>query len=257
MTTKPQVFQSVPEFQKFRKTFDLHKKLGFVPTMGALHEGHASLLKKSVAENDFTVLSIFVNPTQFNNSADIELYPRTWEADFLLAAQCGVNAILLPTYEQIYPDHYRFQLVENEFSKMLCGKSRPGHFDGVLTVVMKLFQIVQPQKAYFGEKDFQQLQLIKDMVASFFLPLQIIPCPTLREESGLALSSRNLRLSSEGLIKAALVNKIISQSQSADHAARHLTENGFKVDYVEDHFERRFVAAYLEGVRLIDNVELK
>ena len=256
MTTKPQIFQSVVDFQGFRKTFEPQKKVGFVPTMGALHQGHASLLNKSVAENDFTVLSIFVNPTQFNNSTDFELYPKTWEADLALASQCGADVILLPTYDQIYPDQYRFKITENDFSKILCGENRPGHFDGVLTVVMKLLQIVQPQRAYFGEKDFQQLQLIKDMAASFFLPLQIISCPTLREESGLALSSRNSRLSSEGLIKAALINKIARKSSSSEQAISALTDHGFQVDYVEDHFNRRFVAAHLEGVRLIDNVEL-
>lgn len=257
MTTKPQVFQTVSEFQKFRQSLDPQKKVGFVPTMGALHQGHASLLRKSKSESDFTVLSIFVNPTQFNNPTDLELYPKTWDADLLLAADCGADAILLPTYEQMYTDQYRFKLIENKFSKMLCGQNRPGHFDGVLTVVMKLLQIAQPSKAYFGEKDFQQYLLIKDMAASFFLPMAIIPCPTLREDSGLALSSRNRRLSAEGLKKAALINKFARQFATVEQVKSSLHENGFEVDYVEDHFQRRFVAAHLEGVRLIDNVKLK
>ena len=257
MTTKPQVFTTVAEFQKFRQSLDPQKKVGFVPTMGALHQGHASLLRKSKSENDFSVLSLFVNPTQFNNPTDLKLYPKTWDADLQLAADCEVDAILLPTYGQIYPDHYRFKLIENDFSKMLCGQSRPGHFDGVLTVVMKLLQIVQPSKAYFGEKDFQQYLLIKDMAASFFLPAVIVPCPTLREESGLALSSRNTRLSAEGLKKAALINQFARKYTTAQQVKSSLNESGFEVDYVEDHFQRRFIAAHLEGVRLIDNVELK
>ena len=256
MTTKPQVFQSVVDFQKFRRALDPEKKVGFVPTMGALHQGHSSLLQKSKSESDMTVLSIFVNPTQINNSEDLLLYPKTWQADLLLASGCGVDAILLPTYDQMYPDQYRFKLIENELSKMLCGENRPGHFDGVLTIVMKLLQIVQPAKAYFGEKDFQQFLLIKDMAASFFLSTAIIPCPTLREESGLALSSRNLRLSADGIKKAALISKFARQFPSVEQVKSSLYENGFKVDYVEDHFQRRFVAAHLEGVRLIDNVEL-
>lgn len=257
MKTKPQIFESLPEFLNFRQTVDVHKKIGFVPTLGALHEGHASLLKKSVSENDLTFLSIFINPTQFNDKNDFKNYPKTWDQDLILAADCGIDAILIPTYEQLYLDNYRFKISENEFSKILCGQSRPGHFDGVLTIVMKLLQIVNPQKAYFGEKDFQQLQLIKEMAASFFLHAEIVSCPTLRESSGLAMSSRNARLSNEGREKAANIYKFATQLESPIAVKNKLTESGFIVDYVEDHFHRRFIAATLEGVRLIDNVETK
>ncbi len=257
MTTRPQIFQSIAEFQNYRRLLPLRHKIGFVPTMGALHEGHASLIEKSKLENNCTVVSIYVNPTQFNEQTDFINYPKTLDADLVLASRLNVNAILLPNYEQLYPDLFRFKVIENEFSKMLCGKNRPGHFDGVLTVVMKLLQIVQPHNAYFGEKDFQQLQLIQDMVASFFLPTTIVPCPTLRENSGLALSSRNSRLSPDGKTKAALIYKFANLYAKAEQVKSNLIDNGFKVDYVEDHSHRRFVAAHLEGVRLIDNVELK
>ncbi len=260
MSNSPQVFKSVADFQHWRKqiaTSSRHNTVGFVPTMGALHQGHVSLLEKSAKENDFTVLSIYVNPTQFNNPEDLKKYPVTLEADIALAKSCGVQAVLCPTYEQIYPDFYRYKVSENAFSKNLCGAHRPGHFDGVLTVVMKLLNITQPDQAYFGEKDYQQLLLIEDMVKSFFMPVKIIPVPTLREESGLAMSSRNTRLSPEGRKKAALIYQLLRQEKNTESIKSQLTANDFTVDYVEDINERRFVAATLEGVRLIDNVSLK
>lgn len=245
------------DFLKFRQSMDKNIRVGFVPTMGALHQGHASLLQKSAAENDVSVLSVFVNPTQFNDSNDFAAYPKTCENDLSIASECAVDFIITPTFEQIYPDNYRFKISENNLSLKFCGASRPGHFDGVLTVVMKLLHIVNSNRAYFGEKDFQQLQLIKDMAKSFFLSTKIIGCPTSRESSGLALSSRNIRLSSAGREKAALIYKFAKQSSGAEDAKKNLIENGFTVDYVEDYQGRRFVAAILEGVRLIDNVELK
>lgn len=253
----PKVFTSIQEFLNFRKKISSEIEIGFVPTMGALHAGHASLLQRSASENDFTVLSIFVNPTQFNDKNDFANYPKTWNEDLEVAKKNEVDFILMPNFEEIYPDQYRYKLSESDFSKKLCGQSRMGHFDGVLTIVMKLLNIVQANRSYFGEKDFQQFQLIKDMASAFFLKTQIIPCPTLREASGLAMSSRNLRLSAEGKNKAALIYKFMTNSKSAEQTANQLTQNGFQVDYVEDHFNRRFVAAFLEGVRLIDNVEIK
>ncbi len=251
---KPLVLKSIAEYDAFRK--NLSGTVGFVPTMGALHAGHASLLKQSAAENDSTVLSIFVNPTQFNDPKDLEKYPRTFEADFAIAAVCGVAAIFYPDYKEMYPDNYRYVVTENSFSKVLCGASRPGHFDGVLSVVMKLLNIVKPSKAYFGEKDFQQLRLIEDMVKAFFMPLEIRRGKTLRETSGLAMSSRNTRLSATGLTQAALIYKTITTAKSASDAKNILNESGFQVDYLEDIDGRRFVAAFLEGVRLIDNVTI-
>lgn len=247
------IFKSIPEFQNWRKS--LSGSVGFIPTMGALHEGHSSLLKLS-AENKFTVLSIYVNPTQFNNPEDFKKYPITLENDLQIAREMNVSVVLLPNYDEIYADQYRYKVIEEKFSKELCGKHRPGHFDGVLTIVMKLLNIVNPQKAYFGEKDFQQLQLIKDMAKSFFMPVEIVTAKTVREQSGLAMSSRNRRLTTEGLRKASLIYKYLTESKSAFEATEKLMAAGFEIDYVEDHFQRRFAAVTLENVRLIDNVKI-
>jgi pantoate--beta-alanine ligase len=249
------IIRSPQDFMAFRKTVD--KSVGFVPTMGALHEGHEELLKRARKENEIVVLSIFVNPTQFNDPHDFEKYPMTWEADFEMAERSGVDAVFAPTKDVMYPDNYKYKVSENDLSLDLCGKDRPGHFDGVLSVVMKLFNVVRPSRAYFGEKDFQQLHLIKGMVDAFFMDLTIVPVATVREESGLALSSRNTRLSQEErLKKAPLIYKRITEGHSAEEARRNLENDGFKVDYVTDFGHRRFVAAKLGDVRLIDNVEL-
>lgn len=246
------VLKTISDFKKYRST--LTGSVGFVPTMGALHAGHASLMQQSRTENAHTILSLFVNPTQFNDAKDLEKYPRTFEADLEIATENGVSAILCPDFNEMYPDEYTYSVMEKSFSKKLCGASRPGHFDGVLTVVMKLFNIVEPHKAYFGEKDYQQLQLIKNMVSAFFMPIEICAVKTLRENSGLALSSRNIRLSGEGKQKAALIYKAITDSKTTEQAKTFLADHGFQVDYLEDIENRRFVAAFLEGIRLIDNV---
>lgn len=230
--------------------------VGFVPTMGALHQGHASLLARSHKENDLTILSIFVNPTQFNDKNDFEKYPKTFAADFEVAQKHGVDVIFCPQYSELYPDDYKYKISESDFSLELCGASRKGHFDGVLSIVMKLFQIIKPTKSYFGEKDYQQLMLIKGMVQAFFMPLEIVAVPTLREDSGLAMSSRNTRLSSEGQAQAALIYKTITKIKDINEAKEILTQKGFDVDYLVDKNGRRFVAAFLEGVRLIDNVKI-
>lgn len=250
----PLVFRSVSELQKWRQTQSA--KIGFVPTMGALHQGHAELLRRCRNENDLSVLSIFVNPTQFNDPKDFEKYPITWEADLALAEELKVDVVFAPTASEMYPDGYRYQILENQFSKILCGKDRPGHFDGVLSVVMKLFQLVQPTKAYFGEKDYQQLKLIQGMVTSYFLNLEIVPVPTLRESDGLAMSSRNMRLSASERAKAPLIYQAIKNSKTAAEAFQNLEKNLFRVDYVEDIDGRRFVAARLGEVRLIDNIKI-
>ena len=238
-----------------RRKLSPSNKIGFVPTMGALHAGHASLLERARKENDYVVLSIYVNPTQFNNKEDLKKYPITIEADRKIALSAGVDAILLPTYDQIYPDQYRYKVSESEFSNQLCGAHRPGHFDGVLTVVMKLLNLVRPDRAYFGEKDYQQLQLIKGMVEAFFIPTEIVPCPTMREADGLAMSSRNVNLTPENRELAPLLHRILVEAKSSAEARALLTEEKFAVDYVEDIGARRFAAAALGAVRLIDNVE--
>lgn len=230
--------------------------VGFVPTMGALHSGHEELLKRARIENDFVILSIFVNPTQFNDPNDFAKYPKTWKQDCAMAQRNGVDAIFLPRYAEMYPDNYRYKVSENDYSRILDGAHRPGHFDGVLSVVMKLFNLTVPHRAYFGEKDFQQMTLIKGMVESFFMNLEIVPVPTVREHDGLAMSSRNTRLSAQERNQAPLIYKAISESKSAKEATEILTAQGFKVDYVTDIENRRYVAAFLGEVRLIDNVEI-
>ena len=251
-----EVFSSIAGFTEYRNSLGKNQKVGFVPTMGALHAGHADLIRRSASENDICILSVFVNPTQFNNPEDLLKYPRTFSQDLLLAGENGAQVVLTPAYEEIYADNYRFQLSENSFSTKLCGFHRPGHFDGVLTVVMKLLQIIRPDRAYFGEKDFQQLQLISDMAKAFFLPTQIIGCATVRESDGLAMSSRNVGLSSEGREKAALLFQALKEFPGKENAIGFLTTNGIHVEYFEEFFNRRFVAAFIDGVRLIDNVEI-
>lgn len=251
----PEVFSKNSHWLAHRSTLN-GKTLGFIPTMGALHEGHLSLVRRSKAENDVTLVSIFVNPTQFDQSEDLKKYPRVHEEDLHLLTQEGVEFVLLPEYEDLYPDQFRYQILENTISKNLCGSSRPGHFTGVLTVVMKLLNVAQAQRAYFGEKDYQQLQLVRGLVDAFFVPTEIVPCPTIRESDGLALSSRNRRLSFEARLKAPLFYQLLQSNACLDALKEQLHQHGFEVDYIEDHRGRRYGAVYLEGVRLIDNIAL-
>lgn len=249
------VIRSPQEFKQWRREQE-GMTVGFVPTMGALHAGHESLLRRCREETDLSVLSIFVNPTQFNDPKDFEKYPITWEQDLAMAEKNGLDVIFYPRPEEMYPDGYHYKVIENEFTGVLCGASRPGHFDGVLSVVMKLFNIVSPTKAYFGEKDFQQLTLIQGMVRAFFMDLIIVPVPTVRESDGLAMSSRNVRLTPEERAKAPAIYKVINSAKSAAEASEQLHALGFKVDYVTDFKGRRFAAAFLGDVRLIDNVQI-
>ena len=256
ISAAPVVIEDIDEFIKLRAQFIASgKTVGFVPTMGALHPGHASLLRRARLENDISVLSIYVNPTQFDNPEDLNKYPITLESDKTLAKAAGVDFILLPQYQQIYPDRYRYKLSENDLSQKLCGAHRPGHFDGVLTVVMKLLNIVKPTRAYFGEKDQQQLQLICGMVDAFFMPVKIIACPIFRESDGLAMSSRNVRLSSKDRVQAPQFYETLQKSTTAQDARLELEAKGFNVDYVEDVGSIRYGAVWLGKVRLIDNVD--
>ena len=251
-----QVLRSILDFNIWRESVASGLKVGFVPTMGALHAGHASLLERARRENDFVVLSIFVNPTQFNQASDFEKYPHTWAADLEVARTSGVDVIFYPENpEVIYPEGYRFEVREKEFSKSLCGEFRPGHFEGVLTVVMKLLNLVRADSAYFGEKDFQQFSLIRDMARDFFMRTKIVPCSTAREQSGLAMSSRNMRLSDSGKERAAAIYETLLSASSPSEGREKLQRLGFEVEYFEEKNGRRFVAAWLEGVRLIDNVD--
>ncbi len=252
----PLVFNTPEELQAWRSNLPAGTTVGFVPTMGALHKGHETLLQKSVSENQITVLSIFVNPTQFNDKKDFEKYPLTMEADLALAKKNGVHAVFNPIYSSMYPDDYRYKISENDFSKKLCGKDRPGHFDGVLTVVMKLLNLVQPQKAYFGEKDYQQLHLIQGLVEAFFLPYKIVPVATVREADGLAMSSRNVRLSPTERAWAPKIHQLMKTATTASEAKKILENDGVEVDYLEDLDGRRFAAVRVGEVRLIDNVKI-
>ncbi len=249
------IVASVAGYIKDRPAGDV----GFVPTMGALHKGHESLIRRSVTESNITVVSIYVNPTQFDNQRDLAVYPNTLAEDKAILEDLGVDVLLMPTFEQIYPDGFRYQVSESEFSRKLCGAHRDGHFTGVLTVVMKLLNIVRPARAYFGEKDFQQYQLIKDMARTFFLDVKIVPCEIVRESDGLALSSRNLNLDACAREKAPLIHNLISGNSTDDEIAGRLAKAGFDVDYVQSRYGRRFAAAKVGEnpvVRLIDNVPL-
>jgi pantoate--beta-alanine ligase len=252
-----QVAKSVIEWRTITAS-DAYRRssVGFVPTMGALHEGHRSLISKCRAENDVTVVSIFVNPTQFNNPADLRTYPRTFAGDLKILEASGVDYLFAPEVEELYPDSYRYRLHETTFSEELCGQFRPGHFEGVLTVVMKLLQLVNPQRAYFGEKDYQQFVLIKAMAESFFLQTEIVPCPTVRDEHGVALSSRNALLSPDGKRKAAEFARLLRTAMAAKERIHKISELG-TVDYIEERMGRRFGAIHIDGVRLIDNVEIR
>lgn len=249
------IFTSIADWRSCRDTLT-ESPLGFVPTMGALHEGHLSLVKASTEQNALTVVSVFVNPTQFDDKQDFEKYPDESRSDLALLREAGVDVVLLPDKTQIYRDNYRFKVTEREFSRRLCGAHRPGHFDGVLTVVMRLLNLVRPDHAYFGEKDYQQLQLIRDMVNAFFMPVKIVACTTVRETDGLAMSSRNQHLDARNRVKAAALYAALKHNHTAAEARQALVEQGFVVDYVEDITNRRLAAARLGSTRLIDNVEI-
>jgi pantoate--beta-alanine ligase len=230
--------------------------LGFVPTMGALHEGHLSLVRRSLAENDRTLVSIFVNPTQFDDPTDLAQYPRTLETDLSTLRAEGTDFVLVPGERDLYPDGYRYRVTGIGLSPVLEGLHRPGHFDGVLTVVLKLLQIASADRAYFGEKDWEQLSLVRGMASAFFLSTAIVACSTVREADGLALSSRNRRLIAADRERASQFYRVLSSAPTAEMATRDLQARGFAVDYVEDQDGRRLGAVRLGDVRLIDNVPL-
>lgn len=277
------VFNFIVDIQRFvEEKRNEGLKIGFVPTMGALHEGHLSLINRAKKENDIVVCSVFVNPIQFNNPADLEKYPRTPEKDIEKLEQAGCDAVLMPSVEEMYPekveDHYDFGNLE----RVMEGACRPGHFNGVAIVVRKLFEIVTPNRAYFGEKDFQQLAIINKMVRDLNMNLEIVPCPIVRENDGLAMSSRNVRLNEKERAIApkifATLNDAISKKDSMSPAemksyalAKYSEIKEFDVEYVEITDEinlksienwnecehaRIFVALQLGPVRLIDNVRI-
>jgi len=190
------------------------RTVGLVPTMGALHQGHASLVRRSVEENDVTVVSVFLNPTQFNDKTDLEKYPRTLEADCLLLEECGAQVAFAPSVDEIYPVPDTRQFSYPPTDSVMEGAMRPGHFNGVCQIVSKLFMYVNPDRAYFGEKDYQQIAVIRRMVDDMRFEIEIVPCPVIREESGLALSSRNTLLSPEERVLAANIYRVMKESLS-------------------------------------------
>ncbi len=250
------VWYSTSEWVVRRKTI-AGETIGFVPTMGALHRGHAALVERCRRENDVAVVSLFVNPTQFNDPRDLDRYPRTMEQDLALLESLGVDDVITPGVPDFYPKGYRFRIEPPPDLLVMEGVFRPGHLQGMLTVVVKLLNLARADRAYFGEKDYQQLQVVTEMARDFFTGTEIVPCATVREESGLAESSRNRLLSPEGRTKAALLYRALSTAASATDAAAMLEAQGFRVEYVEEHWGRRLAAVYLEGVRLIDNVAIE
>ncbi|NKI26445.1 pantoate--beta-alanine ligase [Arenibacter sp. 6A1] len=279
-----QLFTTKKDLDSFLYPLRKGKSIGLVPTMGALHTGHLSLVKKSVAENHITVISIFVNPTQFNNQDDLEKYPKTLDADISLLSSVSDDLVVFaPSVSEIYAEEVASKTYDFEgLEKVMEGEFRQGHFEGVGTIVEKLFRLTMPNKAYFGEKDFQQLQIIKKLVKITQLPIQIIGCPILREPNGLAMSSRNERLTPNQRNTASF---IYSTLQEAKH--KFGTKSAVSItDWVKEEFEnheslqleyfkitdennlqpvlekenntayRAFIAVYAGDVRLIDNILL-
>ncbi|WP_128331704.1 pantoate--beta-alanine ligase [Apibacter sp. HY039] len=257
--------------------------LGFVPTMGALHQGHITLIKKSIEENQYTLCSIFVNPTQFNNPDDLQKYPRTETEDIKKLEITGCDAVYFPSIDDIYPEGPESENIYlNGLDKVMEGTFRPGHFQGVATVVKRLFLQIQPTHAYFGEKDFQQLQIIRTLVDAEKLPVKIVGIPIVRETDGLAMSSRNMRLEPEFRNNAAIIylslkkaeelaensspNEIISKVEKIYSESKLELEYFIiaeedtllpAVNFEEGKSYRAFVSAYAKDVRLIDNLQLK
>jgi pantoate--beta-alanine ligase len=230
------------------------RTIGFVPTMGALHAGHAALIERCRKENQVAVVSIFVNPSQFNDPKDLDRYPSTLPQDLKLLEELGVDEVILPTAAELYPHGYRYRIEPNHSGHALEGTHRPGFLQGVMTVVLKLLNLVRADRAYFGEKDYEQLLAVTDIAQEFFLPTAIIPCPTVREKSGLAMSSRNLLLPPEARRRAASIFQVLTTAANVSEARAALEAQGFTVEYVEERWGRRLAAVVLGGIRLIDNV---
>lgn len=251
-----QIFNTINAWLDFRATLPAGASLGFAPTMGNLHAGHQSLFVTSQKENKYTATTLFINPTQFNRPDDFSHYPRTLDADLELMAKTGVDFCILPSEQEMYADGYNYQVHEQELSTLMEGVHRPGHFNGVLTVVMKLLNLIKPSRAYFGEKDYQQYMLIQGMVAAFFMNIEIKSCPTIREASGLAYSSRNNRLTAEQKILAEEFAKLFHQNKACAMIIEELKTKGIDVEYIEEYQNRRFAAVMIGDIRLIDNYSI-
>ncbi len=278
------LIKTINEMKKISKSLKLqNKKIGFVPTMGYLHKGHLSLVECSKKENDITVVSIFVNPTQFGENEDFDKYPRDLERDLKLCEDAGVDYVFAPRASEMYPEGYSTYVIMETLTDKLCGKYRPGHFKGVLTVVNKLFNIVQPDNAYFGEKDYQQLIIIKKMVEDLNMNVNVVGCPIVREEDGLAMSSRNKYLSEEERKSALSLSKALFLAkelfEKGETNPQKLKEEMKKlilsyplvkeIQYIEivdpitleekqkvEKGDRVLLAVFVGDTRLIDNIKL-
>ncbi|RKX56856.1 MAG: pantoate--beta-alanine ligase [Thermotoga sp.] len=275
------IVEKVKDMKKLsEKYLKENKTIGFVPTMGFLHEGHLSLVRRAREENDIVVVSIFVNPTQFGPNEDYESYPRDFERDVKLLKELNVDVVFYPSVEEMYPKDFSTYVEETKLSRYLCGKSRPGHFRGVCTIVTKLFNIVRPTRAYFGQKDAQQFRVIKRMVRDLNMDVELVECPIVREHDGLAMSSRNIYLSGDERAQALALynslklaeNLIKSGERDAEVVKNAMKEFLFrydkvKIDYVEivdeetlepvKHIEGKVIVAiacWVGKARLIDNV---
>ncbi|MFZ5354439.1 MAG: pantoate--beta-alanine ligase [Bacillota bacterium] len=239
---------------EIRKAKALGKSIGFVPTMGYLHEGHISLIKKANEENDFVVVSIFVNPTQFGPDEDFEKYPRDFERDAAMCRVAGTDLVFHPAPSEMYPDSYMTYVEVNTITNKLCGASRPGHFKGVTTIVNKLFNLVEPDKAYFGQKDAQQVAVIQKMVQDLNMNVQIIPCPIIRESDGLAMSSRNTYLSAQERAAALVLSKSLFMARAAIEAGQ--TDASAVKAMIVDNISKQPLAL-IDYVEIVDAVTLK
>ena len=278
------LIQTIDELQKELEILrNEGKTIGLVPTMGALHEGHASLVRRAVVENDVVVVSDFVNPTQFNDPNDLLKYPRTLDADCDLLEREGAKIVFAPSVDEMYPEPDTRQFSYAPLDTVMEGKYRPGHFNGVCQIVSKLFMIVGPDRAYFGEKDFQQLAINREMVKSLEMPVQIVGCPIVREFDGLALSSRNARLSDMERKQALNISKtlfdsvkfaenhtVVETQQMVENAIRNA--DGLELEYFEivdgntlqkitawedTNYAVGCITVFCGDVRLIDNIKLK
>ena len=271
------VFNKIFEIRNFvNENKKLNKTIAFVPTMGSLHEGHVALIENAKKHADIVIVNIFVNKAQFNDLKDYELYPQNLENDVKILSNTCADALFTPSNLEIYDENFSFKIAPTAMVDCLCAKERVGHFDGVALIVTKLFNIINPNYAFFGEKDFQQLAIIKKLVKDLNFNIEILSVETVREPSGLALSSRNQRLSAHNKIKASMIYKVLNEIKAnpkiIEEKKSELLENGFeKIDYLEIRNEdnlklnmdlistkkrRIFIAVYIEGPRIIDNISL-
>jgi len=279
-----EIISTVADLGKLLSKTPKDKTLGFVPTMGALHQGHLNLVQQAIIENEICLCSIFVNPTQFNNTEDLDKYPNQIETDLKLLKSIGCNIVFTPTKSEIYPSGFKSKKYNfGNLDKVMEGANRPGHFEGVAMVVSRLFDLIKPQKAYFGEKDFQQLAIIKSLTEQDQLPIKIVPCPISRENDGLAMSSRNIRLEQRYRVAARRIYQRLLELQDQITCKSVLELKQWMIEEYEEDKDLKLeyfeiantqtlkksnqctdsqehiacIAIYAGEIRLIDNIVLK